>query len=90
MIKRKIVKREFCKNHDVYYFSNFKFTNATVIAEFNVDLEENINVIHFFDSLIPLSQQIYDCSKSKAEKFIGYWLYNENDESLHAIYKEVK
>ena len=45
MNKRKIGKREFYKNHDIYYFANFKFTKSTVIAEFNVDLEENIKFI---------------------------------------------
>lgn len=90
MRQYKIVKREFSKNYESRYFNDYKWTNTIVIAEFNVDSEEYINVIKFFNNLIPHSQQIYDTGKSRAESFIGYWLYDSNDNSLNAIYKEVK
>jgi hypothetical protein len=89
MKKYKIVKREFSRNHKRDIFNDYKWTNTTIIAEFNVDSEEYMNVIDFFNNLIPHSQQIYDTGKSRAESFVGYWLYDSEDNSLHAIYKEV-
>lgn len=88
MKQYKIVKREFSKKHECGIFNDYEWTNTTTIAEFNVDSEEYMNVITFFNNLIPHSEQIYICSRSKAESFIGYWLYDSEDNSLHAIYKE--
>ena len=89
MKKYKIIKREFSKNHIRDIFNDYKWTSKIIIAEFNVNSEEYMNVINFFNSLIPHSEQIYDTGKSRAESFIGYWLYDSEGNSLHAIYKEV-
>ena len=89
MKQYKIVKREFSKNHECGIFNDYKWLNTITIAEFNVDEEEYMNVLTFFNNLIPHSEQIYNCSRSRAESFVGYWLYDSEDNSLHAIYKEV-